>query len=917
MAALNQAKIIKGLREITSGEPDRTFFFKFLKLYGFPRTTIQKLEHNDPDRNIALREGDYGLTKQIFFREAKGQDPNEVLESLLNAPELERYKIRFFIVTDFERLVAYDRRVDDSIDIDFSDLANNFDFFLPLTGQYEKPLAYAAHPADIKACEKMGRLYDAIRELNHYENDELHGLNVFLARLLFCYFAEDTGIFLKPGQMTVALESMTAKDGSDLPQFFETLFAALGTPEQDQRRLNLPATIREFPFVNEEFFSERGCIPKFNTNVRRHLIAGGKLSWREVSPVIFGSMFQSVMDPELRRELGAHYTSEKNIFKVIGPLFLDGLNAELENILGIKTKSLRKKRLKEFQEKLASIRIGDPACGSGNFLVVSYRELKMLELRAVKAILDTDPDRGRSLLTDWMNQYSKVSIDHFYGMELEEFPAYIARVSMWLMEHVMKQKFGALLGAVSPSLPLEAKANIACVNALTSDWTTVFPAKQLSYIIGNPPFGGALRISKSQKAEVLAIFPDVKDAGKLDYVTCWYQKATQLMSVNPRIECAFVSTNSICQGEQVAPLWGKLFSEGVHINFAHQTFQWRNEARGNAGVYCVVVGFSKKERERKFLYQYENPQAEPVTVQVNQINAYLLDAKESVFIRKASSAISADKPMFLGNMPNDGGNLIIEPADYATFWAVEKLRPYIKKLIGSRELLHSEERFCLWLHSAPEEILKIQLVAERIERCRSVRLASRDPGCRKLAQRPHEFRDLNNPESCIVVPRVSSERREYIPIGFIGSDTILTDLCHMVPNGTPYDFGILESRMHMVWMRTVCGRLESRYRYSRNLCYNTFPWPQVSEKQREQIENLARNILMIRESYPGTTLADLYDPDKMPSDLRKAHYELDVAVERLYRRKPFQSDEERLSHLFRRYEKLVSHEDDSSLFNEE
>lgn len=541
----------------------------------------------------------------------------------------------------------------------------------------------------------------------------------------------------------------------------------------------------------------------------------------------------------------------------------------------------------------------------------------MLELRAVKAILDTDPDRGRSLLTDWMNQYSKVSIDHFYGMELEEFPAYIARVSMWLMEHVMKQKFGALLGAVSPSLPLEAKANIACVNALTSDWTTVFPAKQLSYIIGNPPFGGALRISKSQKAEVLAIFPDVKDAGKLDYVTCWYQKATQLMSVNPRIECAFVSTNSICQGEQVAPLWGKLFSEGVHINFAHQTFQWRNEARGNAGVYCVVVGFSKKERERKFLYQYENPQAEPVTVQVNQINAYLLDAKESVFIRKASSAISADKPMFLGNMPNDGGNLIIEPADYATFWAVEKLRPYIKKLIGSRELLHSEERFCLWLHSAPEEILKIQLVAERIERCRSVRLASRDPGCRKLAQRPHEFRDLNNPESCIVVPRVSSERREYIPMGFIGSDTILTDLCHMVPNGTPYDFGILESRMHMVWMRTVCGRLESRYRYSRNLCYNTFPWPQVSEKQREQIENLARNILMIRESYPGTTLADLYDPDKMPSDLRKTHYELDVAVERLYRRKPFQSDEERLSHLFRRYEKLVSHEDDSSLFNEE
>ena len=427
MAALNQAKIIKGLEEITAQGADR-FFFKFLKLYGFSKLTIQKLEQNDRVRNIGLRDGDYGLAKQIYFCESiPGGGMDERLEELIQNPVLLSHKVRFFLVTDYQRLIAYDRRVDDRIDIDFADLKNSYDFFLPLTGQYEKPLAYSTHPADARACERMGRLYDSIRELNHYEADDLHNLNVFLTRLLFCFYAEDTGIFSGKGQMTAALESMTAKDGSDLPDFFEKLFTALDLPEDDPRRKDLPATICAFPYVNGGLFSEKAPVPHFNARARRVLIESGRLSWSEISPVIFGSMFQSVMDPELRHELGAHYTSEKNIFKVIGPLFLDDLRAELDTILEIKTKSLRLRKLRDYQEKLASLKVADPACGCGNFLVVAFRELKLLELKAVEEILNCEDQKDRSLFSDWTHEYSRVSIDQFYGIEIEEFPADIAR----------------------------------------------------------------------------------------------------------------------------------------------------------------------------------------------------------------------------------------------------------------------------------------------------------------------------------------------------------------------------------------------------------------------------------------------------------------------------------------------------------
>lgn len=917
MAALNQAKIIKGLEAFTENLSRETFFLDFLSVYGTPKATVKALAAGNKSRNIAIAPGDVGLTKKIYCRTIESGDVGEALEALLHEASLKAHKIRFFVVTDFVKLAAYDARIDDSLEIDLADLRGSYDFFLPLTGQYEKPVAYSAQPADTKACEKMGRLYDIIKVLNQYDEGNLHDLNIFLTRLLFCFFAEDTGIFRRQSQMTDALEAMTAKDGSDLPQFFGRLFEVLDLPENDERRKAYPATLQAFPYVNGGLFREKCVIPTMDGKARNLLLDCGRLTWSEISPVIFGSMFQSVMDPEQRHELGAHYTSEKNIFKVINPLFLDDLKEELSAILELKVKGVRKRRLEEFQKKLAGIRIADPACGCGNFLVVSYRELKTLELRAVEAILKTDENRDRSVFMDWQKDYSKVSIDQFYGIEIEEFPVDIARVSMWLMEHVMNCRFGELLGTVIPSIPLKAGAQIVCANALTTDWATVFPVEELSYIIGNPPFGGASTMTKGQKAEVVACFPGVANSGVLDYVTAWYGKSAAVLDMNAAVECAFVSTNSICQGEQVAPLWGELFKRGIHINFAHQTFQWRNEAKDNAGVYCVIVGFGMRKREHRKLFLYANPKAEPQTYEVKRINAYLIDAEETIFITSRNSQLSAQLPMVRGNQPTDGGHLIVEVEDYAKFAADASLKPYLKKLVGSRELLHNLPRYCLWLTGAPEAVLQLPMVSERIERCREMRLSSRDPGCKRLAARSHEFRDLNNPKTAIVIPCHSSESREYIPMGFVEQDAIVTNANQIVPNGTLYDFGILESRLHMTWMRTVCGRLESRYRYSRDLCYNTFPWPKSTEAQREVIENLAGNVLLARELHPEMTLADLYDPDKMPDDLRKAHVELDAAVESLYRKRPFESDEDRLHHLFERYEKLVKGEDSAELYDKE
>ena len=903
MAAPSQAKIIKALESIIS-EPNEDFIFSFLAAYGIPKATIKLLKIGDSQRNIAKAGGDIALAKQIYFHPVlDGSSGEKAFEEILALPLIEQHKIRFILVTDYSTVIAYDRTVKDKTTFEYSDFKTNYEFFLPLTGQYEKAVAYSEHPADTKACEKMGRLYDHIQTINHYENHaEKHTLNVFLTRLLFCFFAEDTGIFSEKDQMAKALKTVTQENGSDVAEFFEKLFTVLDLPGNAPERAAFPVTFQAFPYVNGGLFKEKTVIPTFDTKARRLLLDCGFLTWSDISPVIFGSMFQSIMDPSMRRSRGAHYTSEKNILKVVHPLFLDGLREELQKILDLKKG--RKKALENFHTKIASLGFLDPACGCGNFLIVAYRELRELELQILLALKAETKSDTRFLALD-IRLLIKVSINQFYGIEIEEFPVEVARVSLWLMEHVMNLKVGKAFGLVIPSIPLQHSATIICANALTIDWKEVVTPEKLNYIMGNPPFSGSSIMNKKQKAEVVAVFQNRNGSGKLDYVAAWYGKSFLYMENNRQIECAFVSTNSICQGEQVAPLWKRALERGIVIHFAHQTFQWRNEARGNAAVYCVIIGFSYTEASSCTLFTYSDIRKDPLSISCDRINAYLV-ASSDVIVHSESKSLSAPVKMVYGNKPTDGGNLIIEANDYESF--IEKqpeARPYIKRLIGSEEFLHAKKRYCLWLVHAPEAVLKLAYIAERIEKCREMRLASRDQGCRRLAVRSHLFRDTNNPEQALVIPSVSSERRKYIPLGIIGRDTIVTNLVHIVPNATLYDFAILTSAMHMTWMRTVCGRLEMRYRYSRDLCYNTFPWPTVSEAQKKAVSALADMVLNIRNMYPDKTLAEMYDPDKMPEPLADAHHNLDMAVDSLYRNTPFESDEERLGLLFKLYEKLA------------
>lgn len=502
MAKLNHAKIIKSFEELINTTNGKDFFVGFLKTFSFPASTIRNVQDPNNGRNIAIADGDYGLAKNMYFRPiAEGQDVRAVVQELVRNTAITKHKVRFFMATDFKRMAAYDARVDDWADFDFCDLKANYEFFLPLTGLYEKPLAYSSHPADVKACEKMGKLYDIIRATNQYDDEHLHDLNVFLTRLLFCFFAEDTGIFPIKGQMTKAIESLTNADGSDMQSFFERLFWILDMAPDRYARKQETATLAAFPYVNGGLFKDKIHIPTFNARARNILLECGRLEWNQISPVIFGSMFQAVMKPEERHSLGAHYTSEQNILKVIGPLFLDDLRAELDELLIAKRD--QKRKLSDFQQKLSSLTFLDPACGSGNFLVVAYRELKKLELEAVKVIKGSIVDR--SMFDDWKGELSKVSISQFYGIEIEEFPVSIARVSMWLMEHVMNIEFGKSFGAVFPSIPLRDSAHIVCANALQTNWDDVIPADRLSYIMGNPPFCGSLVMTKSQKEDVLNV----------------------------------------------------------------------------------------------------------------------------------------------------------------------------------------------------------------------------------------------------------------------------------------------------------------------------------------------------------------------------------------------------------------------------
>ncbi len=904
MRSLNHAKVIQGLEKALEGKHEE-FIFEFLKAYGTSSATLKRLRLGDSSRNLATIPGDIATSRDIYFRAVKAPcDLSQQLSEIRASTVFCANRIRFAMVTDFETVLAYDGRVDDTLSCEFADLKANYDFFLPLTGKYEKAVAYSEHPADVKACTKMGRLYDSIRAINHYEQEELHTLNVFLTRLLFCFFAEDTEIFPEENMMTAALESCTQKDGSDVADFFATLFRVLDMPDNDPDRNTLATVFRKFPYVNGNIFSESCKIPSFDAKTRSLLIDCGSLKWREISPVIFGSMFQAVMDPELRRTLGAHYTSEENIFRVIRPLFLDRLTGELEDILAGKASPRAKiQSLHKYQERLASLGFLDPACGSGNFLIVAYRELRRLETRAIVAIRELDPASFRPSLV--AASLCKISIDQFHGMELLEFPVDIARISLHLMEHVLNLELGKACGLTPPTLPLRHTGNIVCVNALRQDWKEVVAPERIAYIFGNPPFGGARFMSQAQKADVFHVFEGVGHAGDLDFVSCWFKKSADYMRQTD-IEAAFVSTNSICQGTHVGVLWKLLMGMGIHINFAYRTFRWKNNAPHSAAVHCVIVGFGYSEAAKKFLFLEDGSK-----MSCANINGYLADA-EDVFVESAPQPLCNVPCTGIGNQPIDNGQYLFTEEEKNNFLKIEpQAEKLFKVWLGGDEFINGWRRYCLWLGELSEEEMKqYPECQKRVDKVRQYREASNRTSTKRIASTPRHFSVENMPAPpFIVIPQVSSERRNYIPIGFIvNQNTLCSDKLRLVPNGTLYHFGILTSSMHMAWMRTVCCRLKSDYSYSNNIVYNTFPWPNASEDQKQTISDLADCVLAARDEHPDMSLGQMYNPETMPEDLKLAHQKLDAAVDRLYNSRGFASDEERLKTLFALYAELVKKE---------
>lgn len=752
----------------------------------------------------------------------------------------------------------------------------------------------------MKAGEIVGRLYDAlVKQYDMTDPMSSRYLNILCVRLVFCLYAEDAGVF---GRHDMFHDYMAHYPTEDMRRALISLFDELNTPYDKRSKYDKPM-LAAFPYTNGGLFAEEIDIPQFTDEIRSTLLlhASMDFDWSQISPTIFGGVFESTLNPETRRSGGMHYTSVENIHKDIDPLFLNDLKREFNEAMDEPVIKQRLRRLHAFQDKLASLTFFDPACGSGNFLTESYISLRRLENEVIKAIYSIEP------LSAFDNPI-KVSINQFYGIEINDFAVTVATTALWISESQMMAETERIVHHDIDFLPLKSYANIHEGNALRTDWHEVCPHPD--YIIGNPPFVGYSLQSKEQKADILSVFVDrngkpFKTAGKIDYVAAWYYKAAEMMQ-GTNIRAALVSTNSITQGEQVAAIWKPLKELfGIHIDFAFRTFRWDSEANMKAHVHCVIIGFSCANNTREKII-FDNGQQ----IKAGNINAYLIDAADE-FIESRNKPICAVPEMTTGNRPADGGNLIIEADEYDDFIKREPAaKPFIKKLLGSVEFINNKKRWCLWLvNASPAQLRNMPLVMERIQKCKEDRLASPDAGRRKLADKPALFRETNNPQTYIIVPSVSSERRRYVPMGFLDDNTIPTNLVLIIPSATLYHFGILESNVHMAWMRVVCGRLEMRYRYSKDVVYNNFPWPfsLPTGKGRGEalIAQTAQAILDVRAKYPDSSLADLYDPATMPYDLLEAHRRNDRAVMQAYGFSTKMTESECVARLFEMYARMT------------
>ena len=884
-------KFSKEWADTSSEEADaKPFLDAFFDVFGITRKKIGTFEHrvkklSEADGYIDL------LWKGTILVEMKSRGKN-LDKAFEQAKEytygLQQHELpKYILVSDFEIFRLTDLEENSTHEFRISELVQNVQHFGYLLG-YQKKEYKEQDPANIKAAELMGKLHDRLKEIGYTG----HPLEVYLVRILFLLFAEDTTIFEKQ-LFQDFIEHRTNEDGSDLAPKLQELFQVLNTPKE-KRFKNLDEDLNAFPYVNGKLFEENLPTASFDRNMRQALLNCTYLDWSEISPAIFGSMFQSVMNPQERRNLGAHYTSETNILKLIKPLFLDELWREFESIKDNKNK------LPEFHKKLSTLSFLDPACGCGNFLVITYRELRLLELEILRVL-----HKGHRVFD--VNSILWIDVDQFYGIEYEEFPARIAEVAMWLIDHQMNMKVSNEFGQYFVRLPLKKSAKIINSDALETEWESIVPKTELSYIIGNPPFIGSRIMNNEQKESLNKVFG--KNIGDLDYVTGWYIKAAKYIQ-DTKIKVAFVSTNSIVQGEQTALLWGQMLNRyGIKIHFAHRTFKWSNEAKGNAAVYCVIVGFANFDTTNKSIFEYENIKGEAHEVKAKNINPYLVDAKD-IFIEKRRKPICNVPDISFGNMPNDGGNFLFTDEEKNDFVKHEpKAEKFIFPFISAHEFLNGKKRWCLWLKNAnPTEIKETKAVTERIENVRKLRAASNREATQKLADFPTLFGEIRQPESdYVLIPRHSSENRKYIPMGFFDKNSIVADSCLSIPNATLYHFGVLMSKMQMTWVKTTCGRIKSDFRYSNEIVYNNFPFPEnPTEKQIQAIEKAAQKVLDVREKFPDNSLAILYDPSAMPPELTKAHNELDKAVDLAYRSQPFTSEANRMEFLFGLYEKYTA-----------
>lgn len=878
----------------------KTFWDEFFGVFGVRRRDLASFEA--PVKNLS---GDHNYI-DLFWKgtllvehKSRGKSLEKAesqafgyIQDLIN-DERRRDVPRYVILSDFDKLALYD--------LDSPGEPKRTEFHLNDLHKHAHRLSFIAgyqqytledqDPINIKAAEILGDLHDALAA-GGYKG---HDLERFLVRILFCLFAEDTGLF-EGDSFRLFVRNRTSGDGTDLGARLAELFEVLDTPKEERHK-DLDEVFKGFPYVNGGLFSERLKFAHFNADMREKLLLCTEFDWAQISPAIFGSLFQSVMEPKERRQMGAHYTSERDILKVIRALFLDELRAEFVKIRG------NKPALKKFQQKLASLTFFDPACGCGNFLVIAYRELRLLELELLKDLLGEEQQ-----IID-ITHLSLVDVDAFYGIEMAEWPVRIAEVAMWLMDHQMNRLVSDTFGEYLVRLPLKKSPTIVCGNALTLDWHTVLRPEQCSYILGNPPFVGAKLQTPNQRAEMDVVAAAADNAGLLDYVTGWYFKSADFIK-GSRISVGFVSTNSITQGEQAGVLWPALFERySLKIHFGYRTFQWESEARGKAHVHVVIIGFGAYDISGKVIYETEPETGNITAIPAKNISPYLVEGKDMAVVNR-TKPLCAVPGMGIGNKPIDGGNYLFTPEEKDEFLQKEPAAAeFFRKWIGAEELINRGDKWCLWLGDCPpEKLAKMPLALARVEAVRDLRLNSKSAPTQKLAKTPTRFHVENMPkDNYLVVPRHSSEIRVFIPIDYFSPDFIVGDSCLIIPDADLYHFGVLSSAMHMAWVRQICGRLESRYRYSNKLVYNNYPWPErPAEKLVKAIEVAAQAVLGARKEFPQSTLADLYNPLTMPPRLVKAHTALDRAVDAAYRPQPFPTERLRVEYLFSLYEALVT-----------